>query len=250
MTAEHVSLLVVGSGPVGSAFARLTLEAVPTATVLVVDAGPQLTEAPGANIRNLPPEERTVLQAHVGGPPSGPPAPMGARPVVARPGTTLVAPDDGAGDGQDSMPAAALSTNVGGMGAHWTCAVPRPGDSERIGFISGDALDAALDVAEGLLSATTEGFERTPAGEAVLAGLARHFDSVLPEGRKTGPMPLACRPQGSALPHWSGADTVLDGFVPRLAIRANTLARRLLVDSDRVVGAELVDLLSGETIVV
>jgi len=25
-----------------------------------------------------------------------------------------------------------MSANVGGMGAHWTCACPRPGDSERI----------------------------------------------------------------------------------------------------------------------
>ena len=119
---EHVRLLVVGSGPIGATFARRTLDTVPDATVLVVDAGPQLTDAPGANVRNLPVEERTPLQERVSGPlPAGAP-PMGGRPVVARPGTILLTPDDGTGDGQQGMPAAALSTNVGGMGAHWTCA--------------------------------------------------------------------------------------------------------------------------------
>ena len=252
MSSTHVSLLVVGSGPVGSAFARRTLDTVPDATVLMVDAGPQLTEAPGANIRNLPVEQRTQLQERVSGPlPAGGP-PMGGRPVIARPGTTLLRPDDGTGDGQETMPAAALSTNVGGMGAHWTCAVPRPGGSERIPFIPASELDAALDIAGALLAATTTAFRPSPAGDAVLAALHRHYDAVLPEGRRPGPMPLACRSRGSGLPQWSGADTVLDGLRPhpRLTIQADTLARRLLANGDRIVGVELVHKPTGEVTVI
>lgn len=44
---------VVGSGPVGSAYARILLESHPTARVVMFEAGPQLTERPGASVRNI-----------------------------------------------------------------------------------------------------------------------------------------------------------------------------------------------------
>ena len=52
-------------------------------------------------------------------------------PRLVRPGTFLLA----AGyqqPGEDGLPSAAMSSNVGGMAAHWTGACPRPGGSERI----------------------------------------------------------------------------------------------------------------------
>ena len=65
-------------------------------------------------------------------------------------------------------------------------------------------------------------------------------------------MPLACRPRGSGLPQWSGADTVLDGLGPhpRLTIQADTLARRLLANGDRIVGVELVRKPTSEVTVI
>jgi choline dehydrogenase-like flavoprotein len=247
----RVNVLVVGSGPIGATFARRVLDTVSDATVLMVDAGPQLTDAPGTNIRNLPIDQRIDLQERVSGPIPPQASRLGDRPVQARPGTTLLAADDGSGDGQQGMPGAALSTNVGGMGAHWTCAVPRPGGSERIPFLDPEELDQALDVAEELLSATTTAFRPSPAGKAVLAALHRRYDTVLPEGRRPGPMPLACRPNGTGLPQWAGVDTVLDRIdTPRLTVRADTLARRLLLDGDRVTGAELVHRPTGEVTIV
>ena len=75
------------------------------------------------------------------------------------------------------MPDASASTNVGGMGAHWTCACPSPYGSERIGFISG-AEWAELEAEAGrLLHVTTEGFEPTTGTRATLAGLAAAFDA-------------------------------------------------------------------------
>ncbi|GAA2625570.1 GMC oxidoreductase [Actinomadura fulvescens] len=263
MTATRVDLLVIGSGPAGAAFARRTLDTVPDATVLIVEAGPWLTAAPGHNIRNLPPSQRIELQARVSGPQPQGFRPFGARPLHARPGTVLLTPDDGSGDGQNGMPAAAYSANVGGMGAHWTCAVPPPGGSERIPFIPADELDAALETAAGLLRATTTGFMATPAARAVRLRLARRYDHLLPSGRKTGPMPLACTPSGTAgtrgdsggLPRWTGTDTILGPALhtpahSRLAIRANAKARRLLVDGDRVTGAEILDTQTSETFTV
>ena len=243
----RVSLLVIGSGPVGATFARETLDRTQSATVLVTDAGPQLTKRPGANIRNLPVEQRAELQARVSGEQPPRVQPMGSRPVYARPGTQLLRPDDGTGDGQTGMPAAAVSINVGGMGAHWTCAVPRPSGSERIPFLAAADLDAALDRAEQLLHATTSAFAPSAAGAVVLDTLSRRYDTGRPQNRKTGPMPLACAPSGNALPHWSGADTVLGGPNPRLIIRPSAVARRLFIDADHVVGAEFVDVHTGET---
>src|SRR5436305_300508 len=76
-----------------------------------------------------------------------PAIPMIEGTVTARQGTHLADPGG-------TMPAAALSTCVGGMGAHWTCATPRPYGSERIDFIQAAELDALLQAAERLLSTT------------------------------------------------------------------------------------------------
>ena len=42
------TVVVVGSGPIGSAYARTILENAPAARVLMLEAGPQLTERPGS----------------------------------------------------------------------------------------------------------------------------------------------------------------------------------------------------------
>ena len=48
------------------------------------------------------------------------------------------------------FPAAAMASNVGGMGAHWFGACPRPAGTERIGFLDATILDDALATAEQL----------------------------------------------------------------------------------------------------
>ncbi|MFX5817266.1 hypothetical protein ABTE26_20435, partial [Acinetobacter baumannii] len=57
---------------------------------------------------------------------------------TARQGTHLL---DFGGEGSahaPTFPAAAAATNVGGQGAHWTCAIPRPAFSEKLDFIADD----------------------------------------------------------------------------------------------------------------
>ena len=41
------TIAVVGSGPIGSTYARLMLEQLPEARVVMLEAGPQLTAIPG-----------------------------------------------------------------------------------------------------------------------------------------------------------------------------------------------------------
>jgi choline dehydrogenase-like flavoprotein len=234
-------LLVVGSGPVGSTFARVVFERLPAARVLMVDAGPLLTDPPGLNLKNLDdPDELTRARERSQGPPDAPAGnanvPIVEGTITARQGTHLAEP------GSAGMPAAAMSTCVGGMGAHWTCATPRPYGSERIPFLPPDELDAALSQAERLLSTTTMAFAESPQGAAIRARLGEELDGELPEGRKVGILPVAGREVDGRVV-WTGVDTILRPLLgsDRFELRAETLCRALTVDGSRVTGAVLGD---------
>ena len=69
-----------------------------------------------------------------------------------------------------------MSTNVGGMGAHWTAACPRPVDDEVPDCIDPAVLDEALTRAEQLLAVTTHAFDRAPLTGAVQQVLGELFD--------------------------------------------------------------------------
>jgi pyranose oxidase len=239
-------LLIVGSGPVGSTYARVISERLPDARILMVDAGPVLTDPPGLNLKNLDdPEALQRARELSQGPPDADPGdagiPMVEGTITARQGTHLVEPG-GAG-----MPAAAMSTCVGGMGAHWTCATPRPYGSERISFIPAAELDAALDAAERLLATTTLAFAESPQGTAIRARIADVFDDELPAGRKVGILPVAARELSDGRVVWTGVDTILEPVRrrPSFELRPGTLCRELRTSGGRVTGAVLEDRASG-----
>jgi choline dehydrogenase-like flavoprotein len=146
------------------------------------------------------------------------------------------------------MPAAAMSTCVGGMGAHWTCATPRPFGSERVPFIPAHELDAALDVAERLLSTTSTAFVESPQGAAIRTRLSEALDGALPGGRKVGILPVAARTDDDGRVVWTGVDTILAPLLARerFELRAETLCRELLVEDDRIAGAVLEHRPTGE----
>jgi pyranose oxidase len=245
---ETVDVLIVGSGPTGSTYAREVADLLPNARILMVEAGPRLNGHVGINARNLPPEERSRAEAASEGfvHRSGERNPV----VFARPGTRLVSAYEPGGSTQDDMPGAALSTNVGGMGAHWTCACPEPRGSERIGFIDAGIMADAFNRARELLHVTAEGFPETETAVAIREALSQRYDSVREAEQRIQPMPLACVPREGAMPVWSGTDRILGdlgsaGPESRFDLRDQTVCVRLFVDGSQVTGAEMRDLRNG-----
>src|SRR5262245_8364423 len=87
-------VVVVGSGPVGSAFARAVSERAPATRILMLEAGPQLTERPGVHVKNIADADARARAQLLSQGPGAKPDPAAAdgapRPGVARPGTAFV----------------------------------------------------------------------------------------------------------------------------------------------------------------
>ncbi|WP_027862082.1 GMC oxidoreductase [Marmoricola sp. URHB0036] len=253
MNAGQRRVIIVGSGPNGAVYARRVLEQTENVSVLMIEAGPVLTDPLGMNVRNIPdPAAQTEAKLASQGPASGRAGvagiPTGAvmeGTVTARQGTHLVGR---AANGSGGLPAAAAATCVGGQGAHWTCATPRPIGSERIDFIGDDELDALLDEAERLLHTTHDAFGGAPQATAMLDLISAEFTD---QGIAVRPLPVAGDPQVDGSMRWSGTDVVLGSLaesethLERFELRPETLVVRLVVEGADVVGAVLRDVRTG-----
>jgi pyranose oxidase len=238
----NTDLLIIGSGPIGSAFARLVGEARPETSITMIELGPQVSTPPGSNVRNLPIDERDMARQRSQGPQGSPSGdserPMHVEGTIMSPGGTYLA----APGHQDSMPAAAMSSCVGGMGVHWTCATPRPFDDERIPFIDDQELEAAFAEAERLMNVTT--LPENPYGRAIREILVNHFGEELPADRRPAPLPMSAIPQADGTIRWGGADTIL--AKTKVDLWDNTICRRLILEGEKVLGASVEHLPTGE----
>jgi pyranose oxidase len=254
---------VVGSGPIGSAYARVILENHPTARVIMFEAGPQVTDRPGSSVRNIAdPEQKARAREMSQGPQSGsyreslgiPAGSVVEGMFTARQGTFLL---DFGGDGSahaPQFPAAAAANNVGGQGAHWTCAIPRPAFSERVGFIDDAEWEDLISTAEMLLHHQAAAFADSPIGGAIRSLLDDEFGAELPPGYGVSTLPVAGDPQPDGSMIWAGADSVLGPLLEagtseagRFELRDLTLVREVHHEAGRATGVTVEDLRSGET---
>ncbi|WP_336853570.1 GMC oxidoreductase [Sinomonas albida] len=260
---HNPTIAVVGSGPIGSAYARVLLESLPDARVVMFEAGPQLTERPGESVRNIPdPEAKARAREMSQGPQAGsfreslgiPESTVTEGMFTARQGTHLI---DFGGDGSGhapTFPAAAAATNVGGQGAHWTCATPSPAFSEKVPFIPDDEWEELIGRAKELLHVQSAAFADSGVGAGIRSLLEEEFAGELPEGYGVGTLPVAGDPQPDGSMRWAGADVVLGPLIDpasplsaRFELRDLSLVRRVELDGNRATGVTVEDLRTRTT---
>jgi choline dehydrogenase-like flavoprotein len=248
---ESVDVAIVGSGPTGAAYARILSEQRPDAVIAVFEAGPVISDPPGQHVKNIADlTARLTAQRHSEGTSPHTVVVAGMTHTdpakrVVRAGTHLL-PDGYQQPGEDGLPALAMSTNVGGMGAHWTCACPRPGGTERLSFLPD--FDELLDEAERLLAVDRHPFDNAPFADVVRARLASDFDDSRPANRRVRPMPLAVHRNADGTLHWSGSDVVFGDVTrsnPNFSLVAEAPVRQVLIDDGRAVGVLVHDQRNG-----
>ena len=243
---RHV--VVVGSGPIGSAFARALHDRDANVTITMFEVGPNATSPTGRHVRTLENvDELEAAQLKCQGPKTGvkeDARKMHTGVVLARPGTYLVE-----GDRADSpMPAMAASANVGGMGTHWTCACPRFGDGEVPEFLDRGQFEADFDEAWRVLKVTQSAFENFPLGDELRERLGAKYNVGRAASRKVQPMPLAVQVKGNRT-WWTGTDVIIEEILdsPRFNLVPETLVTKLLHTGGHVSGVEVRDMVSGQT---
>jgi choline dehydrogenase-like flavoprotein len=249
---ESVDVAIVGSGPAGATYARILSERAPEASIAMLEVGPTVSDPPGAHVKNIEDAElRARAQRASEGPGAGEatvnnPGAVTSGMRRARPGTYLLA-DGYQIDGEDGLPVAAFSSNVGGMAAHWTGACPRPGGSERIAFLPD--LDELLDEGDRLLGVTTDAFDSAPFTALVRDRLAAAVDEGRVDETRVQRMPLAVHRREDGRLVWSGSDVVLGDVTrenPNFSLFDESLVTRVIVEGGRATGVAVRDLRTGE----
>ncbi|MDQ6948984.1 MAG: GMC oxidoreductase, partial [Actinomycetota bacterium] len=146
---------------------------------------------------------------------------------------------------EQGMPAAGMSSNVGGMGAHWSGACPWPAQGEVSGDIDREAFAYGLGEARRILLVTQHAFESAPLGAEVRQLLGAHYNPGRPTDREVQPMPLAMEIRGNNERYWTAPAVMLGGLLETEAddfeLRAETVAKRIITRKGRADGVLLHD---------
>lgn len=221
-------ILIVGSGPVGSAFAReiweLKEQQGKDLSIIMVDAGDQLSRRPGEHLKNAFVYQRDynaftgLISSHL----FDLSIATDNRPVITLDPTAFsvdLTSNKYKGfirNNQNpyqnpfkNVDGAAAAFNVGGMAVHWTCAIPRQNSEiEQSNLIRPNEWNLLYDRAEELLALdkNNEVFKDSIRNMLVLHEIKQAFP-----GRGVRDLPLAVQPNltDSTQVIWSGGDTVL-----------------------------------------
>ena len=210
---EAPDVLVVGSGPLGTAAARRLAES--GYRVTVVEAGSAITEPPGSHFRN---QDRFRND----------------------PDSFFAAIDPYFGPIAGDLPGAADSSLVGGQGILWTNNCPRAAAFERWDAMTPDQWDQAYAAAEGILQVVPDPSAASRTGAAIRDRLQGVLDV---EARDIRGLPLSGTVQPDGAIHFNAPSDILAPCAPdvreRIDVRSGLEVTRLRCDRARVVGAEL-----------
>lgn len=263
MSEQSADVVIIGSGPTGSAYARVIRNKWPQARILMVEAGPQILAQKGAHLDNIADlDERAAFEMQAQGGDRSPRMPINKEEWEARraggfDGSMLrrsglfIANE---ADPQDENLFAGFSAaNVGGMGTKWSTGTPVPSEIELVPFIPTEEMHKALAVSAQLLGTNKDPRAGDVAAIAMRERLGEVFNPGRTPDRFVQPMPLAATPGPEGL-RYHGTDVVLGDLVDepkeRFQILSETACRRVIHENGHVTGVELVRVGSEEAFVI
>ena len=215
---RDVDVLIIGSGPLGTAAARRLAEH--GRSVLILEKGPAITDPPGSHLRNAA-RFQTDPDAYL------------------KTATDYLSYFDSEAP-RDRMPGAAVTEARGGQGAIWTNLCPR-GDAPW-DALSAAQWDAYYGMAESYLGVQHQWFDSSVRQQRIQAKLAPHLAAA---GRNIVTLPVAARPDANDNLHFAAPHDILAHSAAAAKVRvrqgnADTLVR----EGTRVTGVTV----DGETI--
>lgn len=247
-------VLIVGSGIMGAATARLIRESAPGMRIVMIDGGPAIGATPGLHLHDVEEPElwsqynervSSGIQGFYAGTAPEPSRAGGVDGLEA--GMHLFS---GLGDDASAMPMAGAAWNVGGMGAHWTAATPWPAGAEVFDFGDPERWHADLQTARRVLQVRPAAIGPTAPGRIVLDALNERYRGTGPSERMAQPMPMAVTPAPDGTLLRTGPSRIFPpiatGGDESFTLLPGTLAVGLDHDGGRVRGAVVLDVASGE----
>ena len=229
------TIVVVGSGPIGSAYARLLLEGLPDARVDHVRGGSAADRAiPGESVRNIAdPAEKERAREMSQGPQAGafreslgiPPGVVVEGMFTARQGTHLLRlRRRGLGARADVRRRRPPRRTSAGRARTGPARPRRPAFSEKIPFIADDEWDDLHRRRRGAAARAERRVRRLRDRRRRSARCSRRSSATsCPRATAPSTLPVAGDPQPDGSMRWAGADCR-----PRSAHRAGQPARRAL----------------------
>jgi pyranose oxidase len=279
---KEPQVLIVGAGPAGSAFAHVLAKA--GLKVLMVDAGPQLSDRPGRVVKNTFAYQRDLNQFSymIQGflhPLSVPPG-IGVSgdeidPIAWRPHGGPYNPirfsDRGPinprQDPDKNLGSEAVAFGVGGMMQHWTAATPRHNpDLELYKFAwknskQNQAIwDELYGAGEKLLRTNQDAFKNSIRHKLVLKAIKEHYllnpQFAPPPEYPVQALPMAVTrstdPRNNEFVSYTGTDTILADVIDDPELRENleilpeSRVKLLVKAGDAIDHAVIEDLMEGD----